>query len=199
VTGKVYAVVLAAGQSSRFGGKKLTRNLGGKPLLQLPLAAAQAAFPGNVVLVAGHEADAIIESSGGLANHVVVNPDYSEGQGSSIAAGVRACRKDADAIAILLADQPLVTSEILERLAAEWTGDERHIVASGIGDSLGPPVLFGKGAFDKLCELDGDVGAKKLLQSGEFDVARIAVGAASFDVDTSQDLEVVSQLLATEK
>jgi len=199
VAGEIVAVVLAAGHSSRFDGTKLTRDLGGKPLLHYSLTAARAAFPGNVLLVAGHEAEAIIESSGGLANRVVVNPDYSAGQGSSIAVGVRACRNDADAVVIILGDQPLVTAEILERIAADWTGGDKHIVASDYGDSLGPPVLFGKGAFDQLCGLDGDQGARSVIRSGEFDVATIPVGRTGFDVDTPQDLEIVSQLLSAEK
>lgn len=199
MTGRIYAVVLAAGRSSRFDGAKLTRDLGGKPLLQYSLTAAQATFPGNVLLVAGHEAEAIIESSGVLANRVVVNPDYSAGQGSSIAVGVRTCRDDADAVVIMLADQPLVTPWILERLAADWTGGDQHIVASDYGDSLGPPVLFGKGAFDQLSELDGDHGARSVIRSGQFDVATIPVGRTGFDVDTPEDLEVVSQLFSAEK
>lgn len=194
-----YAVVLAAGRATRFGGEKLTRKLGGRPLLQHSLAAAQAAFPGRVLVVVGHEAEAVIESSGDLANVVVVNPNYSDGQGSSIAAGVRACRDDAAAIIIMLADQPLVTAEVLEQLAAAWNGGENHIVASDYGDSQGPPVLFGRGTFDRLCELDGDHGAKKIINSGVFDVTTVAVGSLGFDVDTPPDLEAASQLLSAEK
>jgi len=199
VAGEIYAVILAAGRASRFDGDKLTKRLSGKPLLHYSLTAAQAVFPGRVLLVAGHEPEEIIESSGGLATRVVVNPDYLAGQGSSIAVGVRACWDDADAIVIMLADQPLVTPEILGQLAANWTGDDKHIVVSDYGDSRGPPVLFGKGAFDQLCELDGDHGAKEIIQSREFDVTTIAAGSAGFDVDTPEDLEVVSQLLSAEK
>ena len=195
----IYAVVLAAGRASRFDGNKLTRDLGGRPLLHYSLTAAQAAFPGNVLLVAGHESEAIVESSGDLASRVVINPDYSAGQGSSIAVGVRACRDAADAILIMLADQPLVTATILKQLAATWSGDDNHIVASDYGDAQGPPVLFGKGAFKQLCELDADHGAKKVIRSGDFEVTTIAVGSRGFDVDTPQDLDVANQLLSGEK
>ena len=74
-----------------------------------------------------------------------------------------------------------------------------HIVASDYGGSQGPPVLFGRGAFDRLCELDGDHGAKKIINSGVFDVTTIAVGSLGFDVDTPPDLEAASQLLSAEK
>ena len=80
-----------------------------------------------------------------------------------------------------------------------WNGREKHIVASDYGDSQGPPVLFGKGAFDRLCELGGDHGARKVIQSGVFDVATIAVGSLGFDIDTPLDLKAASQLLSAEK
>ena len=199
MSGEIYAVVLAAGHAARFGGRKLTRKLGDRPLLQYSLTAAQATFPGRVLLVAGHESEAVIESSDGLADIAVINADYSSGQGSSIAVGVRACRDDAAAIVIMLADQPFITSAVLSQLVDNWTGAENHIVASDYGSSMGPPVLFGKGAFGQLCGLGGDQGARKVIQSGKFDVATIAVGSLGFDVDTPQDLETATQLLSAEK
>ena len=192
-------MVLAAGRATRFDGAKLTQDLDGRPLLQHSLAAAQAAFPGRVVLVVGHSSGSVTELSGGLADIVVVNSNYSSGQGSSIAVGVNACRDDAAAIVIMLADQPLVTSGVLDQLVEGWTGDENHIVVSDYGGSQGPPVLFGKGAFDHLCGLTGDSGAKKVIQSGQFDVATIAVGSLGFDVDTPKDLETAAQLLSAER
>lgn len=196
---KIFAVVLAAGKAARLGGEKLTHELRGKPLLQYSLSAARTSFPGRVVLVVGHDADSVVESSGELADVVVVNPDYSSGQGSSIATGVSACRDAADAIVIMLADQPLVTADALDQILGCWTGDDRHIVASDYGDSLGAPVLFGKGAFDQLCGLDGDTGAKRVIQSGQFDVTEMAIGTLGFDVDTPQDLETAAQLFSEEK
>ncbi len=192
-------MVLAAGRSTRFDGAKLTQDLGSKPLLQHSLAAAQAAFPGGVVLVVGHSSGSVTELSGGLADIVVVNSNYSSGQGSSLGVGVSACRDDADAIVIMLADQPLITTGALEELVGGWTGDENHIVVSDYGGSQGPPVLFGNGAFDHLCSLTGDSGAKKVIQSGQFDVSSVAIGPLGFDVDTPQDLETAAQLLSAEK
>jgi len=199
VSGSIFAVVLAAGRSTRFDGAKLTQDLGGKPLLQHSLAAAQAAFPGRVVLVVGHSSGSVTELSGSLADIVVVNSNYSAGQGSSIAVGVSACRDDAAAIVVMLADQPLITSAVLDQVVEGWTGDGNHIVVSDYGDSMGPPVLFGAAAFDQLCALGGDHGAKKVIQSGQFDVATIAVGSLGFDVDTPKDLETATQLLSAEK
>lgn len=195
----IYAVVLAAGRSTRFDGRKLTQVLHGKPLLQYALAAAQAAFPGKVVLVTGHDANSVVESSGDLADTVVFNPDYASGQGSSLAIGAKACLNDADAIAVMLADQPLVNEDTLRQLVGCWNQDDRQIVVSDYGDAEGPPALFGKGSFEQLGNLTGDAGAKSVIRSGQFDVAKLDIGSRGLDVDTSLDLQAASQVLSPEK
>ena len=195
----VFAVVIAAGHSTRFDGGKLTQPLNGKPLLHYSLAAAQGAFPGRVVLVVGHESGSVTEFSGDLADVVVFNPDHSLGQGSSLAIGVRACRDDADAIVVMLADQPLVSEDTLKALVSRWNQDDDQVVVSDYGGAQGPPVLFGKGSYDQLCGLSGDAGAKNVIRSGKFDVVAIDIGSRGLDVDTPRDLQTASQFLSAEK
>lgn len=196
---RVYAVVLAAGSSTRFDGKKLLQDLCGKPLLHYSLSAAQEGLPGNVVLVAGHDARGIIKCGKNLADIVAVNSDYSSGQGTSVATGVSACREFADAVIILLADQPFVTADTLARLIEAWSGTDDRIVVSDYGETQAPPVLFGRGTFDRLCALAGDQGAKSLLRSGAFDVVKVAPGSPGIDIDTPEDLARASQTLSAEK
>lgn len=198
-TNEIYAVVLAAGRSTRFDGGKLTQPLNGKPLLHYSLTAAQSAFPGRVVLVVGHNSGSVTELSGKLADVVVFNPDYGLGQGSSLATGVKACRDDADAIVVMLADQPLVNEDTLRQLVGYWNQEDQQIVASDFGDALGPPVLFGKGSHDRLCDLTGDSGARSIIRSGEFDIVTVDIAPRGLDVDTPQDLQTASQFLSAEK
>lgn len=194
-----YAIVLAAGRSTRFDGGKLTHAFAGKPLLQHALTAAQAAFPGKVVLVTGQDADSVVNAAGNLADHIVFNPDYASGQGSSLAIGARACRDDADAIVVMLADQPLVDAATLERLVSCWGQDPKQIVVSDYGDALGPPALFGRACFDLMSELTGDSGARSIIRSGQFDVVKLSIGSRGFDVDTPQDLQAANQRLSAKK
>lgn len=196
---KTYAVVLAAGHSTRFDGGKLTQLLNGKPVLRYSLTAAQNVFPGRVVLVTGHDSGSVTELSGDLADVVKFNPDHSLGQGSSLATGVKACRDDADAIVVMLADQPLVNEDTLKALVRSWNQEDEQIVASDYGNALGPPVLFGKGSYDQLCGLSGDAGARSVIRSGQFDIATVNIGSRGLDVDTPQDLQTASQFLSVEK
>lgn len=189
----VRACVLAAGTSSRFGATKLVQTLRGKPLLQHALLAAQAACEGLVTLVVGHDQESVTMAAAGLADNVVVNSDHKSGIGSSISAGIRACRKDADAILIVLADQPFVTAEHLNELIDTWSGDEAEIVASSFERVFSPPILFPKNAFDALCELTGDTGAKKILSNDKFNIRSIDFPPAGLDVDTIDDLRNLDQ------
>lgn len=185
----IHACVLAAGSAERFGATKLVQPLHGKPLVLHALEAAQQAFPGEVTLVVGHDGDAVVAAADGAYDRLVFNPAYRSGIGSSIAAGVSACREGADAIVILLADQPLVSSAHLHELACRWSGAKNEIVASTFDEVFSPPILFPRNAFAALAELSGDEGAKMLLQDAAFEVRSISIPQAASDVDTPEDLQ----------
>ena len=189
----IRACVLAAGTSARFGSTKLVRHMRGKPLLQHALIAAQGACKGRVTLVVGHDDEAVVEASAGLSDNVVVNREYQRGIGTSISTGIRACRDGADAILIVLADQPLVTAAHLNQLIDHWSGADDEIIASAFEGIVGPPILFPKKAFDALCELSGDTGARKILSNDEFRVSSIDFAPAGTDIDTPEDLQKLDQ------
>jgi len=184
----IRAVVLAAGRSTRFGANKLLAPFGRGPLLRGALAAAADACPGKVVLVTGFDAGRVVEVATPQADIIVHNPDFDHGMGSSIARGVEACRGEADAVIVLLADQPLVTAKHLRAIIANWSGSTGDIVASRYASRLGAPALFGSGLFDELCALQGDRGARDLLRSGRYRVVAVDCEAAAIDIDTRDDL-----------
>lgn len=189
----IRACVLAAGTSTRFGSTKLVQHMRGKPLLQHALLAAQGACKGWVTLVVGHDDEAVAEASAGLSNNVVVNRDYQRGIGASISTGVRACRDGADAILIVLADQPLVTAAHLSQLIDHWSGADDEIIASAFEGVVGPPILFPQKAFAALCKLNGDTGARKILSDDAFRVRSIDFAPAGTDIDTPEDLQKLDQ------
>lgn len=187
--GKVCIVMLAAGRSERFGAAKLLAEYRGKPLLHHALSAAQGTCPGDIYLVVGHNAEEISAAAAGLADSVITNEAYATGIGSSIARGVRACRKHADAVLITLADQPLVSSSHLSELVGLWTGGPNEIIASRFSGTSGPPVLFASAFFDQLERLRGDMGARAILSKNPNTLRTVDFEAASIDIDTPTDLE----------
>lgn len=184
----VFAAILAAGRSSRFGSTKQLVLARGTPLVRRATAAARQVCGDKVITVIGHDLSrvlAVLEDDSGF---VVVNDDYDSGMASSIVRAVSACRGDADALLLLMADQPLVTSEHLQRLLAEWSGSDDEIVATAYAGTAGPPVLFARGVFDELLRLSGDTGARDLLKDERYALRTVSFEPAATDIDTAADL-----------
>jgi molybdenum cofactor cytidylyltransferase len=190
---RIVALVLAAGTSTRFGDTKMIAPLHGKPLIQHALEAVQEACSGSVNLVVGHDKEAVVNAAAELANQIIVNINFAEGLGTSIAAGVQACRERADAILVLLGDQPLITNDHLTRLVEVWSGAPDEIVASSFDEVQGPPILFPGDCFDELVKLTGDMGARFVMTNKRFVVKSIPCPAARFDVDGPVDLQRLNE------
>ncbi len=187
----IIAVVLAAGQSSRFGAAKQLAAVGGRPMVAHVGAAVCEASPAAVVLVAGHSV-AAVRTAAGLP-FLLINERYREGLGTSIASAARALGPQADALMFCLGDQPLIPSTHYRALIDAWNGDEASIVATGYAGSVGAPVLFGSDWFARLALLRGDQGAKSLITSAGDQLSVVECDAAVHDVDTPQDLEAVNR------
>jgi molybdenum cofactor cytidylyltransferase len=184
----IYACVLAAGKSSRFGATKLVQPFGGKPLVQSALIAAQGACDGRVLLVVGHDQESVVDASAGHFDRLVVNNEFGNGINTSISASVRSCQEDAGAVIIMLADQPLVTAAHILKLIDSWSGADNEIVTTAFDATTCPPILFPKNAFSALSQLRGDNGAKSLLSNDDFVVTSIDFPPARFDIDRPEDL-----------
>lgn len=185
--GDVFAVVLAAGTASRFGRSKQLQIIDGSTLVGRAMSTAHDVCGNRALLVVGHDRGRIVDAAGGLG-FVVVNENYEDGIGGSIAAATIAVAHVADALLLTLADQPLVPATHLEALVDEWSGAEYEIVATSFADVLGPPVLFPRGAFTRLSKMTGEVGARSLLGDTAFDVKKVHFADAEIDIDTPDDL-----------
>ena len=145
------------------------------------------------VLVAGHEWRAVIAACAPISGFVIRNEDYSDGIATSIAAGVRAVQHTADTLIMVLADQALITSTHLAALIDKWRGTESDIVATSYADTTGVPALFARSCFDSLTELEGDRGARALLDDTRFSSQTIDFEDAAVDIDTAEDLARISR------
>lgn len=185
----IHAIILAAGQAQRFGGAKLLAPFNGAPLLHRALDAARNACSEHTWLVTGHASKDIADAANGCVEHIVHNSEYAQGIGSSIACGAKACSEFADAIVVMLADQPLVSRSHISDLISGWTGESGAIVATEFSGILGPPVLFDRDYFEALRALRGDAGAKQVLDAHAAAVTSVRFDPAAIDIDTPADLE----------
>lgn len=158
------------------------------PLLRVVTREACAAGLGPVVVVLGAEAKRCGRVVADLPARAVVNAEWREGQGGSIATGVASFPEDSvGAVLIVLGDQPGVTAASLRELHAYHRSLGFLITASRYAGTLGPPAIFAQPLFSRLRFLAGAIGAKSLL-SGDIPVAAFDLPEAGFDVDTPGDL-----------
>ncbi|MGA0532079.1 NTP transferase domain-containing protein [Hansschlegelia sp. KR7-227] len=189
---RVSGLVLAAGRSTRMGGpNKLLELLEGAPLVRHAVDAALAAGLSEVVVVVGHQQAAVAAALEGLPVRFVVNERFAEGLSTSLAAGVKALRPDADGAVVLLGDMPRVGSTLVRRLTdafAPQTGG--HVVAPVRAGRRGNPVLWGRRFFDELMRVEGDVGGRRLLEIYPDAVRDVEADdeGALIDVDTPEAL-----------
>lgn len=185
---RVFAVVLAAGDSSRFGSTKQLQTIDGISLVERAAQLARSVCGDNTILVTGHDSANVARSAGEAARFVIVNDRYTDGMSSSIVAAVSALEHTAGGILLILADQPLIRAEHLQAMLDGWSGNENEIIATAFAGTSGPPVLFPRGTFPALTRLTGDQGARSVLQDNRFALKTIEFESAAVDIDTPRDL-----------
>ncbi len=192
----VGAVVLAAGSGSRFGGGKLLAPYRGRPLIEAALSNLAAAPVDETVVVVGDDAEKLRSVCEPFGVRVVENPDWGEGQSTSVRAGLLALGPGVRAAVVALADQPLVGPGVLERLVAAFEAGARVAVAT-YGGKRRNPVLFSRAVWPVLeAELAGDEGARTALRRHPELVTEVpcdGVGDPA-DVDTVEDLEALERV-----
>jgi molybdenum cofactor cytidylyltransferase len=169
--GPFEAIVLAAGAGRRFGGAKLTSPWRSGCLIDGALGAALSAPVARVVVVTGADplvaeaARVFAEAQGGADRLVIVHAaDHERGLSASLRAGFAAVDAKSRGALLFLGDMPLVPHNIPAKLADALKGDV--IAAAPVCQGRrGHPALFARALFGRLAELDGDQGARGILDS----------------------------------
>lgn len=186
--GDIAAILLAAGQSRRFGpNDKLLAPLVGEPLALHAARRIVELAPGRRIAVC-HAADNVLARQlAALDFEIVVNPDPERGLSHSLARGIGEAAQGAQAAALVcLADMPFVTTVHLRALLARFDMAEAPVVGSTNGRVAMPPALFARALFDRLTASSGDRGGQALLTGA----ALVAASARALaDIDRPADLE----------
>ena len=189
---KIGAVILAAGESSRFGRPKQLVQFRGKSLVRRVVDAAKDANCSAIVVVLGSRREQIERELKETAAIVAENEDWRRGIGSSIRVGVESAvnqAPDIEAIVLLTCDQPFMKTDTIERLIAMREKTKKAIVASSYSETLGVPALFDRSCFQELLALDDETGAKTIILSNRERVAELLFLKGEIDIDTAADYE----------
>jgi len=188
--GRIAGIVLAGGGSQRFGRPKLLELWDGEVLIQRAVRAARAAGLDPIVVVLGADEPFVRDALGKLAIQITNNPDWAEGQSTSMRAGLKMLAPNVDGAVFLLADMPLVDADLICTLVETQRRSLAPIVAPWTGERWGNPVLFDRATFEALSRIRGDQGGRALF--GTFSIEAVPWGqSAMLDIDTPDDLDTI--------
>lgn len=193
---KIYGLLLAAGQSSRMGQPKQLLSWRGRPLVTHIASEALASHLAGLTVVVGAAEAAVRTALHNLPLTIITNPAYSAGLSTSLVAGLRALPDDAAAAMVLLVDQPLVTTRLINQLlsAHQATPGAVALVPLYQGQR-GNPVIIAASLFPELYTLHGDTGARAIFRRYADRVIELEVDdpAVVTDVDTPTAWEALMQ------
>ncbi len=208
---RVAGIILAAGRSSRMGSPKQLLEVDGRPLIAHVIDTAARTTLDELIIVVGHAAPPIREAiavtiagagKGRMPMRVVEVESAEQGISESLRTGIRAASsKGADAVAVLLGDEPDVRARAIDRCLERYRGgadseltERPQIVrAVYVGEHTrrpGHPVVFDSIVFPEIDRLDGDRGARTVIEALPSRVVEVQIaGSAPVDIDTPEDLE----------
>lgn len=192
---EVSAIILAAGKSERMGRPKLLLPIGRSTVIGSVLEAVLGASVRETVVVVGHDADAVTEAIGERPVRIVHNAHYEAGMFSSVLCGLGAIRTDADAVLVVLGDQPNVTSEIIDALLDAFAASDKGLVAPTCvhegRQRRGHPVVIDARYLPEIRGLSGQHGLRELFARHEDDICLVSFDTAVVidDLDTPADYD----------
>ena len=186
----IVAVILSAGESSRMGRPKALLPIEGQTFIEKIVGALKKTHAGKIVVVLGHNADEMRLRIGHLPVEILVNPDYQQGQLSSLQVAVRrlAREDDCDGMLVHLVDHPYIDPQLVEIMIERFYASGKPLVVPRHGDKRGHPVIFSRTLFGELLSAPLDQGAKAVVNAHREDTLEIDTDdeGITVDIDTPE-------------
>jgi molybdenum cofactor cytidylyltransferase len=192
----ISAVILAAGMSTRMGVPKQLLALENRPLVRIVTENVLASSVAEVLVVTGYMKHEISAALNDLPVKIVFNPRYEQGQGTSLALGAAAADKNASALAVFMADQPLISASLINTVLDEFKKRRCLALRPVYNGAPGHPVIISGDLSKDLQMLQRDEGARHILKrlGSKVDYLQIQDEAAVFDIDTPEDFKKLKEI-----
>jgi molybdenum cofactor cytidylyltransferase len=187
----IIAVLLAAGESKRMGRPKALLPIDGMRFIEKIVAALRSAQIARIIVVLGHDAEAMRRQIGDLPVDIVVNEEYKKGQLSSLIAAIRKIESSPDAenidgILVHLVDHPYVDAGLVNAMIDKFYATKKLIVVPRYQGRRGHPVIFSRDLFGELLAAPLDQGAKGVVHSHRQETLEVDTEeeGTTIDIDT---------------
>jgi len=185
----IWAMVLAAGESTRMGSPKLLLPFGKKTMIETVVHNIINSKVNNTLVILGADTKEIEEKIKRFPLSISVNPHFEQGMLSSVQWGFQQLPEDARAVLVALGDQPNISPTVADKIIDAFNTSKKRIILPVFNRNRGHPVLIDMKYRDEVNALSPDVGLRGLVYSHEEDILEIEVEASNIlrDVDDIED------------
>jgi len=185
----IWAIVLAAGKSTRMKQQKLLMPFNGKTIIETVISKIMPVLKSNIMVVLGSNQDEINSKISKLQVEFCINKNFEEGMLSSVVCGFNSLPENAEVALVFLGDQPQIPTGVIQVVINAWKKSEKGIIIPTFKGKRGHPVLIETKYRAEINRLDPEKGLRQLMQKFSDDIAEIEVGEGEIlrDIDTPAD------------
>jgi molybdenum cofactor cytidylyltransferase len=198
---KIWAIILAAGESKRMGAPKMLLDFGGKTMLERVIENVIDSDITNIVVVLGAEKDKLKKIADSYPVNICFNENFAEGMLSSVKCGIRNLPVDYEAVLIFQGDQPFITPEVSGLVINTYRTAGKGIVIPTSGGKRGHPLLIDRKYRAEIDLIDSNLGLRSLAHRFKDDVAEVETSNPGIlkDFDTYADYNEINKNLKYER
>jgi molybdenum cofactor cytidylyltransferase len=190
----IASVILAAGGSTRFGTPKLSLTWRGKSFIDNILDTISRCTFSQAVLVLNNAHSQLINITRPSNLITIINPNWQEGQASSIRLGVKSLPGEIGGVVFFLGDQPQIPERLVQELISRHACTHAAVIAPFVDGRRGNPVLFDRSTFKDLEQLQGDLGGRAIFAKYPVEYVPWHDASILLDVDTPEDYSRLLEL-----
>lgn len=175
----IWAIILAAGESKRMRKPKLLLPLGEKTIIETVIQNVILSKVNEILVVLGSSQDKIEQKIENLPIKIVANPHFSKGMLSSIQCGIKSIPENAQAVLIILGDQPSISSDIINKIIDSFKSTNKGIILPVHNNKRGHPVLIDNKYRDEFENLNPEIGLRELIHNHTEDIMEVELNVSN--------------------